>query len=333
MPGWCVGANRKPKPSSSIESAIRSGDSSSAKPSASSTSAEPDADETARLPCLATPAPAAAATRAAAVEMLIVAWPSPPVPAVSTRSVRFGATDTPRPRIASAKPAISSGVSPFRRRATRKPPIWAWVASPAMISSITARACGAVEVVAVEQPSERLLDHRDRKFRQRSGPSGVSTDSGWNCTPSTGSVAVADGHHLAVGGGRRHLEHLGHARSPRASGSGRPERAAAARRRCPRPSCVDRARLAVDELARLADLARRTPRRSPGGRGRRRASASSARAGGRSRRSRPTRPAAPGPARRRGATARSRSASSASIASFRRTTTSAPSSSKRCTRL
>src|SRR5690349_23429722 len=43
-----------------------------------------DAEETALLPCLATAAPAAAATSAAAVEMLIVAWPSPPVPAVST---------------------------------------------------------------------------------------------------------------------------------------------------------------------------------------------------------------------------------------------------------
>ena len=62
----------KPKPSSSIERAIRSGGCSSEKPSASSTSAEPEADETARLPCFATAAPAAAATSAAAVEMLNV---------------------------------------------------------------------------------------------------------------------------------------------------------------------------------------------------------------------------------------------------------------------
>ena len=64
--------------------------SSRSKPSASSTSAEPEADETARLPCFATPAPAAAATSAAAVEMLSVRAPSPPVPAVSTRSARAG---------------------------------------------------------------------------------------------------------------------------------------------------------------------------------------------------------------------------------------------------
>ena len=42
------------------------------------------------MPCFATPAPAAAATSAAAVEMLNVFAPSPPVPAVSTRSSRFG---------------------------------------------------------------------------------------------------------------------------------------------------------------------------------------------------------------------------------------------------
>ena len=55
-----------PKPSSSIDCAIRTGGSSSSKPSDSSTSAEPAFDETERLPCFATPAPAAAATSAAA---------------------------------------------------------------------------------------------------------------------------------------------------------------------------------------------------------------------------------------------------------------------------
>ena len=29
-------------------------------------------------------------------------------------------------------------------------------------------------------------------------PSGVSTDSGWNCTPSAGQLAVPDGHHHVV---------------------------------------------------------------------------------------------------------------------------------------
>ena len=41
---------------------------------------------------------------------------------------------------------------------------------------------------AVEQAQEGGLDHPSRKLPQRWGPSGVSTDSGWNCTPSTRSV-------------------------------------------------------------------------------------------------------------------------------------------------
>ena len=48
------------------------------------------------------------------------------------------------------------------------------------------------EVVAVEQSRERGLDHERRKFLPRKfapswGPSGVSTLSGWNWTPSIGS--------------------------------------------------------------------------------------------------------------------------------------------------
>ena len=47
----------------------------------------------------------------------------------------------------------------------------------------------AGEIVSVEQPCQRLLDHAvaSKKFRARVGPTGVSTDSGWNWTPSTGS--------------------------------------------------------------------------------------------------------------------------------------------------
>src|SRR5205085_2017594 len=45
------------------------------------------------------------------------------------------------------------------------------------------------EVVAVEQPRDNVLDHNfpSRKLRARAGPSGVSTDSGWNWTPTAGS--------------------------------------------------------------------------------------------------------------------------------------------------
>jgi hypothetical protein len=57
-------------------------------PSASSTSALPDFDDTLRLPCLATLAPAAAATNIDAVEILKVCEPSPPVPTMSTKMRR-----------------------------------------------------------------------------------------------------------------------------------------------------------------------------------------------------------------------------------------------------
>ena len=89
---------------------------------------------------MATAAPAAAATRAAAVEILSVAAPSPPVPAVSTRSARVGCTASTCSRIASAHPAISSAVSPFMRNATRNAEICAGVASPLMIVPIAERA-------------------------------------------------------------------------------------------------------------------------------------------------------------------------------------------------
>ena len=60
-------------------------------PRAASTSAEPLRLVMPRLPCLATGTPAAAATRAAAVEMLKVCEPSPPVPQVSIKSPCGGA--------------------------------------------------------------------------------------------------------------------------------------------------------------------------------------------------------------------------------------------------
>jgi len=53
-------------------------------PRASRTSAEPQRELADRLPCLATRAPAAEATMAAAVEILKVPLSSPPVPQVST---------------------------------------------------------------------------------------------------------------------------------------------------------------------------------------------------------------------------------------------------------
>ena len=68
--------------------------------------------------------------------MLNVPEASPPVPQVSTNGP---STSTRRDlsRMVRAMPAISSGVSPFRRRAVRNAPSWEGVASPVMISFIT----------------------------------------------------------------------------------------------------------------------------------------------------------------------------------------------------
>ena len=324
----------KPKPSSSIDCAIRSGGSSSSKPSDSSTSAEPACDETERLPCFATPAPAAAATSAAAVEMLNVLPPSPPVPAVSTRSSRFGFTGSTCARIASAQPAISSAVSPFSRNATRKPPICAGVASPDMIVFITSRACVAAEVAAVEQLVERVLDHgvAPEEVLRELAPDRRQHRLGMELHAVDRQLAVAHRHHLAVGCGRRDLEAVGDRRSPRASGSGRRGSPRAGRRRCrgrrERPSSPCRGRARARGRPR-----RRRPRRSPGGRGRRRASAPGRRTRARPPPTRPRPPGGPGRARSRRATAPSPPPPSTVISSLRRTTTSAPSSPKRCARL
>ena len=71
-------------PTCSTQAATASGGRSIATPSSSSTSAAPHADDAARLPCLTTGTPAAAATTADIEEMLTVwAW-SPPVPTTST---------------------------------------------------------------------------------------------------------------------------------------------------------------------------------------------------------------------------------------------------------
>ena len=94
-------------------------------PSASITSAEPHLEVMLRLPCLATRIPAPAATSAVAVEILNVPLASPPVPHVSTTNSLHSVSpswpfefwpkgiDGATARMASAKPTISSTVSPF----------------------------------------------------------------------------------------------------------------------------------------------------------------------------------------------------------------------------
>ena len=112
-------------------------------PSCSRTSADPHSEDAARLPCLATRAPHAAATIAESVEMLKVASPSPPVPQVSNSapSTSIGVAIA---RAVRANPVLSSAVSPFMRRATRKPAICAGVASPRMMISNAPAASSSV---------------------------------------------------------------------------------------------------------------------------------------------------------------------------------------------
>jgi len=136
MAGWRRWANRNPIPTSRMQVSTMSGGASTATPSASRTSADPQRLLTARLPCLATGMPAPAVTSAAAVDMLNVSAASPPVPQVSTTGSPPASMNTACRRIAAAAPAISSAVSPFIRRATANPAIWAAVASPAMMMSM-----------------------------------------------------------------------------------------------------------------------------------------------------------------------------------------------------
>ena len=75
--GWYFGAKKKAKPCSRRDRAASSGPRSNASPSASITSALPVGEVLARLPCLATRTPAAAAMIATVVEMLKVLRRSP----------------------------------------------------------------------------------------------------------------------------------------------------------------------------------------------------------------------------------------------------------------
>ena len=137
--GWKTGANMKPMPPSLMQRSTPSGGRSMRTPRASSTSAAPHLLEAARLPCLATFSPAPAATKAAAVEMLNVSCPSPPVPTESTRSPST-LTFSENSRMTVAMPAISGVVSPFSRRAVRNAANCAAVASPRIICRITSAA-------------------------------------------------------------------------------------------------------------------------------------------------------------------------------------------------
>src|SRR5438128_11671682 len=129
----------KPMPISAMHCATSAGFSMMLAPSASSTSALPDLDDTERPPCLATRAPAAAATNIDAVEMLKVCDASPPVPTMSTSASRSGTWPwVANSRITCAAAAISPMVSFLTRKPTVSAAIITGDASPLMILRISA---------------------------------------------------------------------------------------------------------------------------------------------------------------------------------------------------
>ena len=165
-----------------------------------------------------------------------------------------------------------------------------------------------------------------------SRPCGVSTDSGWNWTPSTGSSRWRTAITSPSGAVAEISKHVGHGRrrervvAPGEEVLGQPGEDAAAVVR-------DDRRLAVHELARLADLAAEDlhDRLVAEADAERRARAERDARGSRASRLRPR--AGPGPGEMTRWEGASDSASSAVISSLRRTTTSAPSSPNRCARL
>jgi hypothetical protein len=135
---WWLGANMKPMPVSCRQVATSSGDRLMCTPSASITSALPEVDDTLRPPCLATRAPAAAATNTDAVEMLKVCELSPPVPTMSTRCVRSSTgTGTANSRITVAAAVISPIVSFFTRSPIANAAIITGDISPRMMRRIS----------------------------------------------------------------------------------------------------------------------------------------------------------------------------------------------------
>ena len=193
----------KPNPTCSMQAATPSGRRSMRAPSASSRSAEPDRPVAERLPCLATAQPAAAAISAAVVETLNVRRP-PPVPAVSSRSSRLVRTCVGE----RAHGARETGelVDRLALRTQGDQDAGDLRLGRLAVHDLLEHALGlvdgqvAAEGERVDGAGEDLVRHRRRSVRARPAgrpPAGswpaaacraaVSTDSGWNCTPSAGS--------------------------------------------------------------------------------------------------------------------------------------------------
>ena len=211
---WCAGANRKPARASRRQRAATLGRGRRIEPQRLEHVGRARAATTARG-CRAWPrrTPAPATTNAAIVETLTDREPSPPVPQVSTTTSRrerrrgiMRARASPAPR---RPPRRRSRPSCAARPAA--PPICAGVASPSMICPTTAAISSAVRSAPVDHARERLLDGRSAASRPSRRvllargscaaapcPTVVRIDSGWNCTPSTGSVLWRTRHDLLL---------------------------------------------------------------------------------------------------------------------------------------
>ena len=168
-------------------------------PSAARMSAEPDFDEKLRLPCLATGTPQPATTMAAAVEMLKLPEPSPPVPTVSMAP--GGAVDGERLGAHGARGAgdLGDGLAAHaqrheepahlrRRRVARHHRVerggglvLARAARRRRRLPSSALNCGDVGHAATLSAGGEA-----RKLRSSAWPPSEAMLSGWNCTPWIG---------------------------------------------------------------------------------------------------------------------------------------------------
>ena len=214
--GWWAGANRKPKPTSSMHSAdllVRAsiGDAERLE----HVGRAPQREDARGCRAWRPPHPARGRDerrRGRDVER---------ARAVAARAGRCprgrrgaGRTSTTCARIAAAAPTISSTVSPLARSATSRPAICAGVASPRITSPDRGFGAACTEASPRQQPVDRVGDHAAllmaRKFRAITSPAGVEHRLRMELHPvQVGDVAMAEGHDLAVPVARGGDQHVG----------------------------------------------------------------------------------------------------------------------------
>ncbi len=131
-------------------------------PNSASTSALPDLEVIARLPCLATVTPAAAATSATVVEILNVPSLSPPVPQTSSisrpRVSSSSGTGSALSRSSLANAAISAVVSPLVASAVRNLALASGVAVSSVRQLMASRTCSSVSSVPASSCLVRVFN-------------------------------------------------------------------------------------------------------------------------------------------------------------------------------